>query len=167
MQPDFYKVATLGEGFLATTARPRAGEWAAEEFRAFADAGIRRIVSLLEDHESRELGLSEEARFCDEAGIAFSALPLPDRSVPTDSGAVFEFARDIHQRCATGESTAIHCRAGIGRSSLIATTVLLHTGRSVPEALSAISRARGLEVPDTEEQRQWLLDYAARHHASS
>ena len=108
-----------------------------------------------------------EARFCDEAGIAFHNFPLPDRSIPGNSSAVLALSRDTYRRCTDGESTAIHCRAGIGRSSLIATAVMLHGGYGVDEALTAISRARGLRVPDTDEQRGWLLDYAAQHHTSS
>ena len=166
MQPGFYKIATIGEGFLATMARPRAGEWVSEEFRGFADAGIRRIISLLEDHESRELGLSEEARFCEEAGIGYLTFPLPDRSVPANVDDVRKVSHNIFQRCSDGESTAIHCRAGIGRSSLIAATVLLYSGLNVDQALADISAARGLPVPDTEEQWNWLLDYEAQHHSS-
>ncbi len=166
MQPEFFKVATIGDGFLATMARPRTGDWAEEEFSGFADAGIRLIVSLLEDHESRELELSEEASLCEAAGIDFLAWPLPDRGVPDNPGRLFEFSQDIYTRCSEGESTAIHCRGGIGRSSLVAVAVLLHTGMSVTDALNAISTARGLRVPDTDEQQQWLIDYEARHHPS-
>ncbi len=166
MQPEFFKVATIGNGFLATMARPRAGDWADEEFRGFAEAGVKRIVSLLEHHENWDLGLADEARYCEEAGIGFLAWPLRDRDVPGNTNDLFELSRDIHERCASGESTAIHCRGGIGRSSLVAAAVLLHSGRSVNEALDAISKARGLTVPDTDEQRQWLLDYEARHHSS-
>ncbi len=166
MQPKFFKVATIGQGYLATMARPRAGDWADEEFSGFADAGLKRIVSLLEYHENWELGLVDEPRYCDEAGIGFLSWPLPDRGVPGKTGELFELSLDIYQRCAGGENTAIHCRGGIGRSSLVAAAILLHTGLSVDEALGTISSARGLQVPDTEEQREWLLDYAARHHSS-
>ncbi len=166
MQPEFFKVATIGDGFLATMARPRAGDWADEEFRGFAAAGLKRIISLLEHHENWELGLMYEPRYCEDAGIGFFSWPLPDRGVPANTSDLFDLSLDIYERCAGGESTAIHCRGGIGRSSLVAAAVLMHDGRSTDEALSAISEARGLQVPDTDEQREWLLDYEARHHSS-
>jgi protein-tyrosine phosphatase len=53
--------------------------------------------------------------------------------------------------------TAIHCRAGIGRSSVIAATILRLGGMEGEAAFDAIERARGLAVPDTEAQRDWLL----------
>ncbi len=166
MQPEFYKITTIGNGFLATMARPRAGDWADEEFSGFAEAGIRLIVSLLEYHENLELGLAEEAGLCESAGLDFVAWPLPDRGVPDNSTELFEFSQNIHRRCAEGESAAIHCRGGIGRSSLVAAAVMLHSGLSVTDALDMIGEARGLSVPDTDEQRQWLIDYEARHHPS-
>ena len=158
MKPDFYQIELIGNGFLATMARPRADEWPEEEFRDLADAGIRRIISLLEPHESYELGLQEEQGLCEAAGIAFDSFPIPDRGVPANAAEVFTLSKDTYHRCARGESTAIHCRAGIGRSSLIAAAVLLHCGFEIDEAFDWISKARGIEVPDTPEQVQWLRE---------
>ena len=48
----------------------------------------------------------------------------------------------------------IHCRQGIGRSSLLAAAVL--EASSLDEAWRRIAEARGRSVPDTPEQRAWL-----------
>jgi hypothetical protein len=45
---------------------------------------------------------------------------------------------------------------GIGRSTLIAASVLRHFELSMEEAFSRIGAARGLPVPDTEQQRLWV-----------
>jgi len=55
-----------------------------------------------------------------------------------------------------GKHVAIHCRAGIGRTGIIAGAVLLKTGKTAKEAFALISDARGVRVPDTEEQEKWL-----------
>jgi len=57
----------------------------------------------------------------------------------------------------TGKSTAIHCRAGIGRSSLMAAAVLISGGAEAAIALSVIEKARGLPIPDTHVQRAWVM----------
>ncbi len=158
MQPTFYKVETIGGGFLAIMARPRANDWADEEFAGFAEAGIKQIISLLEVHEEYVLGLEQEAQLSSGADIDFVSFPIPDRGVPANAHALAELSRQIHIDVAGGKSTAVHCRAGIGRSSLVAAAVLLHAGVSADEAFSRIQTARGLEVPDTPEQAQWLRD---------
>lgn len=48
---------------------------------------------------------------------------------------------------------AIHCRAGIGRSSLIAASVMTAYHIPAEEAFSLIETARGFAVPDTQEQK--------------
>jgi len=49
-----------------------------------------------------------------------------------------------------------HCRAGIGRSGMMTASVLLHQGLTVREAFARISAARGLIVPDTPGQLEWV-----------
>ncbi|MEM6884289.1 MAG: protein-tyrosine phosphatase family protein, partial [Verrucomicrobiota bacterium] len=52
-----------------------------------------------------------------------------------------------------------HCRAGIGRSSLCAAALLSHFGISGDESLKLIANARGLSIPDTQEQRDFIIGY--------
>lgn len=47
-------------------------------------------------------------------------------------------------------------RICIGRTGIIAGAVLLKTGKTAKEAFALISDARGVRVPDTEEQENWL-----------
>ena len=160
MRSVFYRVETIGNGFLAIMARPRGGDTARDEILAFRQAGIRRIVSLLELHEQFVLGLELEQQYCQEARIAFVSFPIPDRGVPANAIELSELSKKTYVHCSAGESTAIHCRAGIGRSSLVAASVLLHGGMSVDDAFSRISVARGVPVPDTPEQAEWLRQHA-------
>jgi len=65
----------------------------------------------------------------------------------------------LHQhdnKAAEGASIVIHCRMGIGRSSIIAGAVLLQQGRKADDILQHISKTRGVRVPDTDEQVKWL-----------
>ena len=139
--------------------RPVAGDYADEEFGALAAAGFSHVVSLLEIGEAFELGLSEEEIHCSQAGMTFENYPIPDRGLPASPAEFGTLSASIHQRTAEGEAVAVHCRAGIGRSGLLAAAVLLHQGHSVEEAIGAVSHARGVEVPDTPEQAQWLADH--------
>jgi protein-tyrosine phosphatase len=139
---------------LAIMARPRAGDWLEDEVAHWKRAGIGIVVSLLERDEIDDLGLGMEATLCKENGIQYVSFPIPDRGVPNDFEAVRRFAANI---VGQGKPIAIHCRAGIGRSSIIAAVIMMISGIGAGEALSAIGKARGLAVPDTDDQRDWVL----------
>jgi protein-tyrosine phosphatase len=62
----------------------------------------------------------------------------------------------------TGKNVAIHCRQGIGRSGLLAAASLMTSGIGAREAGDAVTKARGVTVPETPGQMQWLNQLATR-----
>ena len=64
--------------------------------------------------------------------------------------------RNIADALEHGKNVAVHCRQGIGRSGLIATGVLVATGIGVEKAIEVVSSARGLTIPETPNQLQWI-----------
>lgn len=160
MRTNLYWVETGVEGRLATMARPRAGDWLEDEMRGLKAAGVDVVVSVLTPDEVGELGLEGEEAACGTAGLRFRSFPITDRQVPPDELPTLEFFRALQTELRSGRSIAIHCRMGIGRASLVAASVLRLLGVGGEEALARISRARGLPVPDTEEQRQWITSLA-------
>ncbi|MBT7442781.1 MAG: hypothetical protein HN790_02295 [Methylococcales bacterium] len=69
---------------------------------------------------------------------------------------------DIFKRFENGQGVAVHCRAGIGRSGMTTIAVLVRYGLSVDDAITLVSQARGIPVPDTEEQIDWLYDHSGQ-----
>jgi len=59
----------------------------------------------------------------------------------------------------TGKNIAIHCRAGIGRTGLSASCLLICDGYSAEAAMDMVSAARGVQIPDTEEQFDFICDF--------
>lgn len=159
MGPTFYEIELIGSGFLAVMAKPVSGEWVDDEFSGLSNAGIRQVVSLLEDHEAHEVGLADERQICEKHGLQFVSYPIPDRGLPATVSGFTDLAKAIYHETAGGLNTVIHCRAGIGRTGLLAAGVLLRAGFEVDEAFAQISERRGVEVPDTEEQRAWLVEH--------
>jgi protein-tyrosine phosphatase len=161
MRPSIYWLSLSQPWRLATMPRPRAGDWLGDEIVAWKKEGIDLVLSLLEDDEAAELGLSGEQRACEDRGIEFVSFPIADRGVPRSSAETERIVRHLSEELLNGKGVAIHCRAGIGRSSLIAACVLVLNGYRANSALDAISKARGLEVPDTEAQRLWVSAFQA------
>jgi protein-tyrosine phosphatase len=59
------------------------------------------------------------------------------------------------------KNVLVHCRQGVGRTGLIAVCLLMKKGMSPGAAVEQVSVARGVAVPETDEQREWIDHYAA------
>ena len=148
-------------GKLGILPRPRGGDWLEDETTAWREAGIDVVVSLLEPTEEAQLALEGEAAAAAAIGIEFRAFPIPDRGVPGSQESVADLAREMVDALETGRNVAVHCRQGIGRAALIVGAVLVAAGKDSKTALKTIQESRGLEVPDTDDQREWLRDFAS------
>ena len=155
MLPTTYKVIEIEKGTLSVMAKPVAGEWIEEEFSGLKRLGIDKIVSLLESFEQYDVGLEKEEVLCIKNGIEYSSFPIPDRGLPNTLQAT-KFSKELYTEICNGKHIVIHCRAGIGRTGIIAGAIIVNTGITALEALTLISEARGVQVPDTEEQENWL-----------
>ena len=112
---------------------------------------------MLTEEESKELGLEGESKACGAAAITFVNVPVPERSIPSDTD---HFLREVEQLAKTvrqGKFVGVHCRASIGRSSVLVVSVLIRLGWEANEAFDAVASARGCPIPDTPEQRQWVI----------
>jgi protein-tyrosine phosphatase len=141
---------------LALMARPLGGDRLDDEIAVLNAQGVDAVLSLLERDEVSELDLSREGVVCAAHGIAFHGYPIPDRGLPADRAAFLDTMRALAGYVAGGGTLAIHCRAGIGRTSLAAAAILVKGGIPAMQALALIGAARGLTVPDTDEQRAWI-----------
>ncbi len=156
MRPEVYWIDVPAGARLAVMPRPRAGDWLDDEIAGWQAEGIDVIVSLLEAGEVRELDLQREASLCHDLEMEFIPFPIPDRGVPATTREATALAEAIVTRLNEGKAVALHCRAGIGRSSLIAACVLVLLGMAPGTAFDLIGKARGFKVPDTEGQRDWV-----------
>jgi predicted protein tyrosine phosphatase len=157
---DIYPLREFEDVSLAIMPRPRAGDWLEDEIASWHRTDIRTVVSLLEPYEVDELGLKDEARLCASNGIEFVSFPIPDRGVPTSYGALNQLVLPLVPKVKGGQMVAVHCRAGIGRSAVVAAGILLRTGIPFSQVFPALSRARGVAVPDTDAQAEWVQAYA-------
>jgi protein-tyrosine phosphatase len=97
-----------------------------------------------------------EAKCCKESAIESLSFPIGDRSLPDSESSLEAFINSLNEWVKRGKSIAIHCRAGIGRSSMLCACLLVRQGLSSESAFQKIQIARGCVVPDTPEQHDWL-----------
>ncbi len=165
--PKLYWIKTPNRGRLAISVRPRGGDWLEDEIEGWREQGVHVVVSLLTASENEELGLKDEGEFSKAKGLRFVSFPIEDRNVPRSAAKLRELAAQLGSEIQQGKNVAVHCRQGIGRSSVVSVAVLVSAGEDLDRALRSIRDARGLEVPETTEQRKWLEQFAKTHESES
>lgn len=159
MKTNLYWINGSWPGRLAISSRPRGGDWLEDKVRAWKQAGLDTIVSLLTQDEVDALDLEQEPQHCSKYGMQFFMFPVIDRGVPASRHAALDFVRELENALSAGKSLLIHCRQGIGRSALIAACLLISSGMEAGSAFQMISAARGVAVPETPEQRKWVANF--------
>lgn len=160
MNTELYWIEGPWPGRLAVSARPRGGDWLEQEIRAWSKAGINVVVSLLTLDEALDLNLSEEPDLCRTHDISFISFPIKDLGVPASREDAISLVTAIEQVLVEGRNVLIHCRGGIGRSGLLAASLLVRSGIDAEAALQRVSAARGFSVPETVEQKEWVREIA-------
>jgi protein-tyrosine phosphatase len=156
MRVTIYWIGESASGRMGIMPRPRGGDWLEDEVISLRQSKVDAVVSLLKPAEVSELELTREEEFCQKHGIAFHSFPIPDRQVPGSLPATRRFVGQLASLLSEGKNLVIHCRQGIGRSSMIAACAFVGQGYSVADAFTLIELARGCQVPDTQEQRDWV-----------
>ena len=103
---------------------------------------VAAIVCLTEGFEIREKS-SRYAQALETGTVPCAVLPFEIREggVPEDRNAFWSLANDIAHRLQSGEAVLIHCAGGVGRTAMLAISVLLALGEPMKEAENTISRA--------------------------
>lgn len=154
-------------GRLAIVTRPRGGDWIADELKSLRQAGFDTVVSLLEAAEAAQLELLNEGQAAQASGLGYRWFPIPDRGVPSSMLAFVSLVNDVFTELENGKNVALHCRQGIGRSALVAVGILASSGVDADRAIKVVSSARGLAVPETAEQRNWIASLVMRPPATA
>ncbi len=127
------------------------------DLQAIRDWGASAVVTLIEEFEFDLLGVPD---FGTKVSAAFRWLwlPIPDGGVPDEQfeSRWDEAGPELHRRLAAGERVLVHCRAGLGRTGLVASRLLVEAGMTPAQAIRAVRGARRGTV-ETLVQEQYVL----------
>ncbi len=147
-------------GKLAVGPRPRSGDWLKDDIAKWKRAHIDSVLSLLTVDEEADLHLRNEGSEIRSQGMDFTSLPIPDRQIPRSEEKWSKVLDQVDRELSAGKNVLVHCRQGIGRSGMVAACLLVKKGMSPSAAVESVSAARGVPVPETAEQRDWIDHYA-------
>lgn len=112
------------------------------------------MLTLLEDHEFANHGIPDFVSHVHGLGLRWEQLPIRDGGVPDFRfeerwNVVGAEARDILRR---GGRLLLHCRAGLGRTGMIAARLLVELGSPPARAIETVRAARPgtIETPAQE-----------------
>jgi hypothetical protein len=95
-------------GRLGIVPRPRGAGWLDDETRAWREAGVDVVVSLLEPDEEAEFALTGESASSAASGIDLRPFPIPDRDIPNSREAVVQLVDQIVDGLHAGKYVALH-----------------------------------------------------------
>ena len=160
MNTNLYWIEGPWPGRLAVSPRPRGGDWLEDEILGWAESGVDVAVSLLVQEERSVLDLNKEEEICRAQNISFFSFSIEDLGVPASRNEAVKFVNMLERLLVEGHCIVVHCRGGIGRSGLIAASLLVTGGIEPETAIRLVSDARGMSVPETAQQIQWVRDFA-------
>jgi protein-tyrosine phosphatase len=113
---------------------------------------VDAFVLLVEDHELQMLGVPNVAEVMAAHGIELIRHPIVDISVPDDQPAFRRTLDGIRARLAKGDTVAVACRGGIGRTGTLVGCLLRDGGLDGTAAinLTRASRPGTIEMPAQE-----------------
>lgn len=122
--------------------------------------GVQKIFSLVSGDEAKRKS-PEYARAINSGSLTFQleCFPIVDFNVPDDMTSFRRFVAGIASQLSSGCIGLLHCGAGLGRTGMVATCVLLEFGVDLEEAFVTVRLAGS--GSETNDQIKIVEEYAA------
>jgi len=120
--------------------------------------GVRTLVVHAEEHELPEGAFDDLKGVAKNLDLTLIFFPIEDFSVPGDE-ALRHWATlgpALHQILDTGQTLAVSCQLGAGRSGLMAALLLIERGLEPNEAIALIRRHYSKAI-ENKKQENWLI----------
>ena len=116
--------------------------------------GASAILTLMPTEELKENGVADLSVEVEKAGMQWFHLPIMDDEGPQEAffSAWEKHGKDVHQLLNNGQSIAIHCKGGSGRTGLMAGQIMLERGMLLKEVVELIQAQRPNAFTVSEQQ---------------
>jgi protein-tyrosine phosphatase len=133
------------------------------DLAALRDAGVVRLVLLVEDGELQRYGTPGRPPPTWQPPVI--RFPMPDGSPPAGIAAMDEILEAI-EAARKGGNVAVACMGGIGRTGTVAACALVARGHDPDEAIAIVRRVRDPGAVEPPAQEAFVRAYAERGAAA-
>lgn len=123
------------------------------------EAGIVRLILLVEDGELRHWGDATIVEHGLAAGVDVRRHPIPDGAPPASSQEMDRILDEIDEARATGD-VAVACMGGVGRTGVVAACALTRAGVAADLAIARVREVRHPTAVETPAQERFVRAYA-------
>ena len=123
--------------------------------------GASSVITLMEQHELKELSVELLPEALAARNIAWRHLPIEDIGVPDEAFVrrwKSECAR-LHAALSNGERVVLHCKGGLGRTGLVAAMICIERGLDAASAIAHVREVRKGAI-ETRRQEGFVHDWA-------
>jgi ADP-ribosylglycohydrolase len=148
----------LPNSYWVLPARLLAGEHPGERLSRLLEAGVDCFLDLTHPHEIAPYDAALPP------GVLYRRCSITDHGTPADPGEMAAILEGLREAMREGRVVYLHCRAGIGRTGMVAGCLLVEEGFRGDEALSELNRlwrqsarsAQWPSVPETLDQVEYV-----------
>ncbi len=115
--------------------------------------GAKRVVTLMELHELRDLGIADLRERGTELGLEMIHESIVDGGVPESVDVMVALVERILASARAGETVVIHCKGGLGRTGTAAACCLVALGHEPSAAIAIVRQARPGAVERSKQER--------------
>jgi protein-tyrosine phosphatase len=121
---------------------------------------ITHIVVLLERSEIQEIYDGKLKSIYESFGFAVLSYPIPDHSIPQSIKSFGDFQAKLVE-LTEAHRVLVHCLGGLGRTGIVLAGLFIRLGNDAEKTIRMV-RLKNPDAIETEEQEQFLRDYARR-----
>ena len=138
----------------------------AVDLQGLVDAGVGRLLLLVEDAELGRWGHPDLAARAATIGIIVDRHPMPDGDPPASLEAMDAILHSISE-ARESANVAVACMGGVGRTGTIVACVLVAAGWDPDDAIARVREVRHPQAVETADQEAFVRGWADARAAES